>query len=168
MKLEDLQTVFSSLNQTDAQFLVVGGLATVLHGSVRLTVDLDLVIELDTGNILRAFDALEPLGYTPRVPVTAQQFADPELRDSWIQNKGMMVLNLRSNEHPETPIDIFVSSPFPFKEVYEKSSKETLADGTSFHFVDVNTLIAMKQKAGRPKDLVDIEHLKMISDMEES
>jgi len=55
--------------------------------------------------------ALQALNYKPAVPVPAHQFADAALRDSWIQDKGMVVFQMRSDSHPETCVDIFVREP---------------------------------------------------------
>ena len=56
-----------------------GGLAVNAHGVVRLTHDVDLVIQLVPESIRRAFDALLSIGYRPSVPVTAEQFSDEAL-----------------------------------------------------------------------------------------
>ena len=83
------------------------------HGVLRFTKDLGLVIELIPDNIGRAFAALEGLGYRPSVPITAAQFAARPRRQGWIDDKGTRVLRFWSDAHGETPIDMFVSEPFP-------------------------------------------------------
>lgn len=40
------EPIFSRLNEQGGRYLVVGGLAVVLHGHARLTVDLDRVVDL--------------------------------------------------------------------------------------------------------------------------
>ena len=95
---------------------MVGGLAVNAHGFGRPTWDVDLVIRLEPDVIRRAFAALGSLGYAPRVPITADGFADPEQRRRWIKDKGMMVLNFYSDAHRETPVDVFVTEPFDFAE----------------------------------------------------
>ncbi|MEE8125697.1 MAG: hypothetical protein V3T42_07795 [Nitrospirales bacterium] len=37
---------FDALNRANLRYVVVGGLATVLHGYTRLTVDIDLMVDL--------------------------------------------------------------------------------------------------------------------------
>ena len=164
MELRAFQQVAKALNQAEVRYLVAGGLAVIAHGYGRLTYDIDLVVQLDPDNVIRAFRALEQAGYQPRIPVTAEQFADRETRQAWIRDKGMVVLNMWSNEFRRTPIDIFVIEPFDFDSMFSKSPEETLEDGTSFRFVEIPTLIEMKRIAGRPKDLDDIEHLEMLLD----
>jgi len=164
MKLESLRKIAAALNDADVRVLVAGGLAVVAHGYGRLTVDVDLVIQLAPSNIIRAFEALAGLGYRPRVPITAEQFADPVRRAGWIHDKGMMVLNFFSDQHVHTPIDVFVQEPFDFDQEYGRALVETLEGGIVCRFVSLSTLIEMKELAGRERDLDDIRYLSMLQD----
>jgi hypothetical protein len=163
MEVRSFEAIADALNSQGVRYLVVGGMAVVAHGHGRMTHDLDLVISLDRGNILRAFAALSGLGYQPRVPVTAEGFADPEQRRRWIEEKGMTVLNLYSETHRTTPIDLFVTEPFDFNEAYGKSIEVHL-EGVPFRYVDLQTLIRMKEAAGRPLDLDDVRQLRSLAD----
>jgi len=58
-----------------------------------LTGDLDIVLQLSRDNVLGALSALASLGYKPRGPVPVEQFADPVVRQSWIDDKGMADLD---------------------------------------------------------------------------
>ena len=138
------------------------GLAVNAHGYVRLTYDVDLVIQLKAENIRPAFAALASLGYRPTVPVTADQFSDAAQRASWIRDKGMQVLNFASDRHRPVTVDVFVTEPFDFDGEYQAALQGELAPGLMVRFVSISTLIAMKQLDNRPRDLDDIEHLRMI------
>jgi hypothetical protein len=107
-----------------------------------------------------AFAALVTTGYRPVVPVTAEQFADAKLRDTWISEKGMQVLQFWSDSHRETSVDMFVREPFPFDEEYARALVKPLG-AVPMRFVSFPTLIEMKTAAGRAQDLIDIEHLKI-------
>jgi hypothetical protein len=102
------------------------------------------------------------------VPITAAQFADPELRASWIRDKGMNVLQFASDGHRETPIDVFVIEPFDFEEEYRRADLGMVEipgrAPVSVRYVAIPTLIAMKQTVGRPQDLDDIQHLRWIEE----
>jgi len=63
LKLESVTAIVEALNGAGVRCLVVGGLAVVAHGYLRFTNDIDLVVQLEKGNILLAFDALGGLGY---------------------------------------------------------------------------------------------------------
>lgn len=162
MKFATLELIFRALNHASVRYLVAGGLAVNAHGYQRLTADLDMVIQLDRANILAAFEALSELGYRPIVPVTSEQFSKPEQRRQWIEQKGMQVLNLFSDAHPETTVDVFVTEPFDFDREYAVALRAEIAPEIEVRFVSVSTLISMKDAAGRPRDRDDIEHLRWI------
>lgn len=164
MNLAALVTVIGELNAAEVRYLVADGLAVAAHGYLRFTADVDLVIQLDPHNITTAFGALGRLGYRPTVPVTAEQFADQSVRERWISERGMQVLNLYSERFRTTPIDVFASEPFDFDHEYAMAHAAELSPGTYVRFVSIPTLIRMKEVAGRPKDLDDIEHLRLILD----
>src|SRR5260370_37726616 len=118
MKIEDVRTILRALNDADVRYLIVGGLAVVAHGYVRFTQDIDLVVQLERDNVLRAMNALTTIGYRPLIPVDAAQFADQTLRQQWRDEKGMIVFQL-FNPHPETTrIVIFVMQPFTFSQSF--------------------------------------------------
>ena len=162
MKLASFEAVVRVFEEAGVRYLVAGGLAVNAHGHLRFTHDVDLVIQLRPGNIGSAFRALATLGYLPRVPVTAEQFADETQRRAWIREKGMTVLNFHSDRHRETPLDVFVTEPFDFDREYESAQKQELAPGLRVRFVSIPTLIAMKEVANRPIDGDDIRHLRWI------
>lgn len=166
MKLSTFEAIAAELNAAGVRYLVAGGLAVNAHGYVRLTQDVDLVVQLDRANILPAFEALARLGYRPLVPVTAEQFADATQRATWIRDKGMTVLNFHSARHPAATVDIFVTEPFDFAAEHAAALQAELVSGVTVRFVSIPTLIAMKELAGRPRDRDDIEHLRLI--MEEN
>lgn len=161
MKLSSFEAIVQALENAGVHYLVAGGLAVNAHGYMRFTKDIDFVIQLVPENIVSAFVALGTLGYRPLVPITAEQFADSELRESWIRDKGMQVLQFWSDDHLETPIDVFVNEPFVFEEELQKALLKPLHGVLSVRFVSIPTLIAMKSLANRPQDQVDIEYLRM-------
>lgn len=161
VKLASFEAIVRALNDAGVRYLVAGGLAVNAHGYLRFTKDADFVIQLIPDNIMRTFAALGALGYKPLAPVTAEQFADQTMRESWIRDKNMQVLQLWSEHHRETSIDIFVHEPFSFEEEYTTALIKPLYGAIDVRFISIPTLIAMKQAAGREQDRIDIEHLRM-------
>jgi hypothetical protein len=159
MKTE-LRRITTALNEASVRYVVVGGLAVVAHGYVRATMDVDLVIDLNRENLVTALGALEKIGFRPRLPVSKEQFADPEMREQWIKEKHMLVFPLWNPDEQTLIIDIFVKSPFDFDDEYKKAVWIDLAENITVPFVARDSLIRMKQEAGRPQDLNDVEHLK--------
>jgi hypothetical protein len=153
--------VLAALETAKVRYLVVGGVAVVLHGHLRTTADLDLVVELAPENARRAIAALAALGFRPKAPVPAEAFADEAARRSWIEDKGMTVFSLWSERLPGVEVDLFVEEPLPFEEAYARAVRVAL-DTTSATVVSLEDLIAMKRAAGRPVDLADIEALRAL------
>ena len=162
MEVRSIETIVKALNGAKVQYLIVGGLAVGAHGYERLTVDVDLVVGLEPENIKRALHALQSAGWRISIPVTAEDFANPKLRESWRKSKDMIELKLWSDEHRRTPIDIFVYEPFDFKKEFTRAIWEPVARKTRAPIVAYKTLLAMKKQAGRDKDLLDIQALKKL------
>ncbi len=160
-----IEQVLAALNAQNVRYLVVGGVAVVLHGHLRTTADLDLVVELAPENAMRAIRALSGLGFRPRAPVPAEQFADPEARRLWMDEKGLTVFSLWSDRLPEVEVDLFVREPLDFEAAYARAVHVPL-DTTTVTVVALEDLIALKQASGRPVDLADIEALRAIASSE--
>ena len=159
MRVEKLRRVFAALNEAEVRYLVVGGIAVIAHGYQRLTTDVDLVIHLIPENVVSAMNALTSLGYRPKVPVQAVEFSDVLKRRFWIEEKGMVVFQLVSDEFRWEPVDVFVDEPFPFEAVYARAHWHPLSADVSIPIVPKKELFEMKRTAGRDKDLVDIREL---------
>jgi hypothetical protein len=162
MKATHLIEIVQALNEGQVRYLIVGGLAVNAHGYLRYTNDVDVVLQLEPGNILRGLNALSRLGYRPKQPVDAAQFADVSRRESWIRDKAMLVFPLWCEQRIETPIDIFVREPFDFETEWKVAVRSEVSEGIIALFVSFSTLCVMKQQAGRPQDLADISQLRMI------
>ncbi len=163
MRVSDFENLVRALNSARVEYIVVGGVAVVIHGYGRVTFDLDIVIRLRPSNIHAAFRALDSLGYRPRIRLTADEFADERQREVWIRKRGMTVLTFHSDRQPMTPVDIFAQEPFDFDSALKKAFLAH-CEGGDFYVVDLNTLKRMKRTAGRPKDLDDILQLERLSD----
>lgn len=157
-----IEQVLAALNAEKVRYLVVGGVAVVLHGHLRTTADLDLVVELAPDNARRAIVAIAGLGFRPRAPVPAEQFMDPAARRAWVEQKGLTVFSLWSDRLPEVEVDLFVEEPFDFEEVYARAVHVPL-DTITATVVSLEDLVAMKRATGRPIDLADIEALRAIA-----
>lgn len=156
------EPVFEALNAAEARYVVVGGLATVLHGHARLTADVDLVVDLDPPAARAAMQALTVLGLRPRAPVRAVDFADPDQRRTWVEDKGMQVFSLWSPADPLLEVDVFVTHPIPFDGLWARSRLVRLG-GVEARIASIPDLITLKRLAGRPEDLQDIEALEAIA-----
>jgi hypothetical protein len=167
MNPDNLKQIFTHLNQAGVQYLVVGGLAVMAHGYLRMTRDLDLVIALETGNLRKALSVFQVLGYRPNVPVSLMDFADPAKRKAWQVEKNMQVFQIVSERFRDCPIDLFIEEPIAFSEMYSARTPYLLDDDLSLPVVGLPHLIALKRLAGRPRDLLDIAELEALDPQDE-
>jgi hypothetical protein len=157
-----VEPIIAALNEGAVRYVVVGGLATVLHGFARLTAGIDLVVDLDPPEARRAIEVLVRLGFRPRPPVDPFDFADPSMRAAWIRDKGMRVFSLHDPAQPMRELDLFVEHPIDFESLWRRAEMIPLAT-TSARVASIPDLIALKRLAGRPEDLRDIEALEEIA-----
>lgn len=153
--------VYAALTAADVRFVVVGGMAVVLSGHVRATVDLDVVVDLAPEPALRAMTALTGLGFRPRVPVAPADFADPALRLGWIEQKHMQVLSFYDPNHAAREVDVFVAYPLEFDSLVNAAVPTTVG-GNVVLVASIEHLVHMKREAGRPQDLADVEALERL------
>jgi hypothetical protein len=162
MKKASFDAIVQALNSAQVPFLIVGGIAVIHHGYGRVTQDVDVVIRLEKEIIHRAFLALEQTGYRPAVPVSAAEFADPVRRETWQREKNMRFPRFWSEQHRETPLDVFVAEPFDFEREFAAADVRESAPGLPARIVSLATLLEMKRSAARPQDLADIDEIHLL------
>ena len=165
--LERYADVFRALDNAGVRYVVVGGLAVVLRGHPRMTVDLDVVVDLAPGPAERAMDALSSLGLLPRLPVAARDFANPELRQQWVTQRHLQVFSLYDPTDPFREVDVFAVEPRPFEELVGGSSLLEVG-GLCVRVASLEHLIEMKQTAGRTRDLEDVRALQRLLEEQET
>lgn len=161
--MSPIEAVLAALRREQVRYLVVGGVAVVLHGHLRTTSDLDLVVQLDPDNARRALAALASLGFRPQASAPAESFADDRIRRQWIAEKHQTVMSFCSPDSPGLEVDLFVKEPFDFDAAYRRAVAVRL-DETEAMVVGLDDLIALKRAAGRPGDLLDVEALTILRD----
>lgn len=143
------------LNRGAVDFVVIGGIAGVVHGSAQFTRDLDVCYATDEPNLERLGAVLVDLearlrGVTDDVPFV------PDGRTL----RHTQVLTL---DTPLGPFDILAApSGFPGYGALAAAAQKVEIDGVAFKVASIEHLIAMKRAAGRPKDLVAVEELEAI------
>jgi hypothetical protein len=161
------EPLFQVLNEARCRYVLVGGLAVVLYGHARLTVDIDLMIDLDPEAARKTMDVLVSLGLQPRAPVQPHEFADPTKRQSWIRDKKMQVFSLWDPQTPLRVIHLLVENPIDFDELWSRA-KIIRVGSTPVTVASIRDLVVLKRAAGRPQDLADIEALEAIARRQES
>lgn len=155
------EEIFRQLNKRQIDYVVVGGVALVLHGVVRLTADLDLMLHLDEKNLTRFVDLMNERGYKPRLPIKAKDFIDPEKRKSWFKEKNMEVFSFYHPDQAISLVDVFIHEPLSYKEVKFHSVKMKIGN-LLIPVVSIDDLVKLKEISGRPQDMEDIKALRRL------
>ncbi len=157
---EGFLEVLAELHDAGSHFVIIGGVAAVLHGGSRVTFDLDVVPSLEPEPWRKTVERLWAMGARPRIPEPLERICDAELVRSWRRDKGMLALNFRTPDG-STEVDLLVSESERFLEL-EGRSVPVVVGKRTFRVIGLDDLIAMKQAAGRPQDLLDVEELKRL------
>ena len=155
------EPIFAALETGTVRYVVVGGMATVLHGYARLTADVDIIVDQAPDEARKAIRVLSALGFVPRAPVDPDDYADPSVRRVWFDEKGMRVLSFWDPREPMREVDVFVENPIEFDLLYERSQIVALTT-TNVRIASIEDLIQLKRLANRPEDQRDIEALQAI------
>jgi hypothetical protein len=159
--------LLKTLEDFQIRYAVVGGVAVVLHGFVRATMDLDLIVSLEPDNVRKFLKLVEELGYRPKIPVRLEEFADPMKRKEWIETKGMRVFSLHHSKRVQELVDVFTSEPIPFEQLYARS-RQVPVQGIPIRVASAEDLKTLKMAAGRPQDVEDIAALNELEQRKKS
>ena len=150
-----LLEVCSALNTADVDYAVVGGYAVALHGAVRGTMDVDIVVHLSEASFEATERALKSLGLSGRLPVTASQVS--MYREEYIRERNLTAWSFCDVADPSRLVDIIITydtTPIPYDTVD--------INGVDVRVLERLALIEMKRLAGRPQDLEDVRALESI------
>ena len=138
----DIKDLLRSLNDHSVRYVIIGATAFPVHGYVRATLDVDIFIEPTEENARRTWAALQRFGYDV-TDLTVEDMLTKKIliRQYWL----------------ETDVHPFVAG-VTFEQVWA-NRVEGMIGGTPTWFASLDDLIAMKQAAGRPKDLEDLRVL---------
>jgi hypothetical protein len=151
----NISEVLKTLKAEGVNCCLVGGLAVALHGAVRGTVDIDLVIEHSERQFVACEKALRSLGLVPRLPVTAKEVF--QFRTEYIKKRNLIAWSFIHPKQPLILVDIIITHNLQtMRTTYKKFGSSKIP------VLDIDDLIGMKKASGRPQDLEDIKMLKAI------
>ncbi|MBO1225691.1 MAG: hypothetical protein JYX80_14815 [Candidatus Scalindua sediminis] len=109
------EEIIRKFNNAGVRYAIVGGVAVNLHGHIRMTADLDILLELEDNNLAKAVTTLRESGFAfkGKIPVDPMGLADSNTRSDWIKNKNMKALNFyRGTEE----VDLVIDSPVKYED----------------------------------------------------
>ena len=146
-----LLTVCRLLNAAGVRYVVVGGFALALHGAVRATKDVDVLIEPTLDNARRALEALGQLTFG----------IARDLDPSEVIAKPLTIVG-------DDPRVDLLTLAWSVRYADAAARRRTVQiEDVEIPFADIDTLIRSKQ-TGRLQDQADVETLERIKQLEGS
>ena len=137
-----IEQVFSALNDASVDYLLVGGLASVLYGVPRTTVDIDIAVRPKMDHVLKAIKALESLGLVP----------DTKVPNEILGQGGVTFSN-------EREIDMITDLKGVDFNIAWDRRKQIEYEGITIQVISKEDLITALKAVGRQKDLDDLKDL---------
>lgn len=159
----DYEGLFAALNTAGIRYLLTGGVAVNFHGLPRMTFDVDLIVLFERENLKKLTTLLEGLGYRPRLPVPAAGLADPDVREEWRREKGLLAYTFMHPSQPMAEVDVMLDAPAPFDELMERRTEVPFGQ-TRVPLISRQDLIATKEGSPRQQDICDIEALRKLGE----
>jgi hypothetical protein len=153
-----LAEVFQELQEADVRYALVGGLAVTLHGHLRSTADIDIVLALDEANLTKFVSHFKSRGWKPVLPLPFDALLDPTQRADWITNRNLKVFALHHPSKAAMTLDVLLVTPIPTAQIVERAVSLPML-GENVWVASIDDLIKMKNAVGRPVDLSDVAAL---------
>jgi hypothetical protein len=153
--LVQFRPLLQRLNDHGVEFVIIGGVAAVLHGSPTTTLDLDVCAPMTDENLSRIHRAVRDIH--PRFRMRPDKMPVP---DDPERLRGFKNLNLLTDLGV---IDLL--GELPGIGSYESFADKAVAfdlNGIVCRALDLDTLIASKRHANREKDRTAIQHLEIV------
>ena len=133
--------VLDRLERESLRYVVLSGVAVVLHGYARPIADLDIAIDPAPEEAARALHALTRAGFVPSLPLPLS-----------------MLSVLRMFDPAGREVDVFARYHIPFNDLWAGSERRGVGGGVA-RVVSLEHLLRVKRINGRPHDLLDIAGL---------
>jgi hypothetical protein len=137
-----IEALLKSLNAREVRYVIIGATAFPVHGYARATLDVDILIEPTEENASRMWEALRAFGY---------DVTDVTIKDMLAKKILIRQYLLETDIHPS-------AAGVTFEQVWDNRVEGAVGE-TPTYFAGLDELIAMKQAAGRPKDMEDLRAL---------
>jgi hypothetical protein len=160
-----LKEMLVTLTDARVEFVVGGGVACVLHGVERVTLDLGIAVQMTAENLNRLVDAVERLKLKPRVPVSLADIGDLDFVRSMVVEKGALVFSLADFDRPLRHLDLLLSANLSFERLSEGAVWFDIG-GAKIRVVSRELLMKIKSeiKPPRQKDVLDLHELAKLMD----
>jgi hypothetical protein len=150
-----LGALLRALTDGGVEFVVIGGIAAIAHGSPQITQDLDICFAAAPENLERLGRVLVGLGARLRGVTDDVPFVPDERT---LRNVRVLTLDT-----PQGPLDVLAEPEGSGGYARLRANAiDATVSGVTVKIAGLDDLIAMKKAAGRPKDRVYVEELEVI------
>jgi len=144
-----------ALEKEKIPYALVGGHAVALHGALRGTIDIDLVVAWRLKTLEKLEQVFHQLGLESRLPIHAKDVFT--FRDEYIQNRNLIAWNFYDPKDLTRVVDVIINYDLRGKGVdVIKTQKVPLK------ILSKKDLIEMKRAANRRQDIEDIKALEKL------
>jgi hypothetical protein len=138
------------LAEGGVDFVLVGGVAVTLHGYVRLTEVVDILIESSPANIQRFLDALADYGEGFARELSLEDFTDEEGAIRIVEETELSQIDVFTRMSGLRYLDLKVDAPI------------LSLEGHEIAYASKAALIRLKSNSVREKDQFDVAALKQL------
>jgi len=154
------EDILGEFQKHKIQYIVIGGIAVNLHGALRSTADLDILLEMNQDNLKQFLAILKSNNYHSKQPIDLIQIADRKNRECLVREKNLKAVNFYKKSGFEE-VDVIIDAPFTFREA-KKDIVWIKSGSARIPLLSIDGLIKMKKNTGRSIDKLDIDTLKRI------
>lgn len=155
----DPAPILRALSDGGVRYVVIGGFASLFHGSAHLTFDLDITPERTDVNLARLSDALHQLD----ARVRAGGLDQPLAFNHDARSLGAVeVWNLRT-PHGDLDISFCPSGTQGYDDLH-RDAIDTTVLGIRVEMAALADVVRSKEAAGRPKDQLTLPTLRRLLD----
>ena len=148
--------LLEKLARADVRYVLVGGGAVLLHGHLRVTNDLDILVEASEDNARRLLGALAMWGEGAGVALTTEEFSTPQMGSiRVVEDFGLDVFTLMRARA--------LDRDFVYADLAADAQELVLSNGVKVRYASIDRLLDLKANTGRPKDVSDVAILTEIA-----
>ncbi len=159
----DPERMLSALAEEEVRFVLIGGMAAVLHGDVGVTVDLDVVPDRDAENLERLVRALRSLGARIRTEGEPEGLAFDCSAEFFRKLSPDSIVNM-TTESGDLDVTFCPSGTQGFPDLRRDAVEIEAADHLHILVASLADVIRSKEAAGREKDRLALPRLRRLLD----
>ena len=148
-----LLTIADAFDRARIPYAIVGGFGVALHGVVRATVDIDLVLNRKESDFKKAERALNRIGLESRLPLKAGEVF--RFREEYIRNRNLIAWSFHNPDRPSQLVDLVLTHDLTRIRVVKMKIRNKWVRVAS-----KEDLIRMKTGTGRRQDREDVRVLR--------